>query len=115
MTRLLEMRLRMGDLLLVALLRLLWELEWVRLVECLWGMNSAIGGESAEVAAATLEQLRRWLVRRRGRLWEVADCWEAVDVVGEMEKEKWEKAVALGVREIRRLGMFGLSESELIR
>ena len=31
------------------------------------------------------------------------------------EPEKWEKAVALAVREIRRLGMFGLSESELNR
>jgi len=31
------------------------------------------------------------------------------------EPEKWEKAVALAVREIRRLGMFGLSESELFR
>lgn len=31
------------------------------------------------------------------------------------EPEKWEKAVSLAVREIRRLGMYGLSESELNR
>jgi len=29
--------------------------------------------------------------------------------------EGWKKVVALAVREIRRLGMFGLSESELFR
>ena len=31
------------------------------------------------------------------------------------EPEKWEQAVALAVREIRRLGLFGLSASELNR
>lgn len=31
------------------------------------------------------------------------------------EPDKWEQAVALAVREIRRLGLFGLSASELSR
>lgn len=31
------------------------------------------------------------------------------------EPDKWDKAVSLAVREIRRLGFFGLSQSELSR